>query len=331
MTPCNLLSQKALALIAYAQLAFRAVLDSRCALAFSPTLRVEKRLFEGSIGDEPDPPAQADFFSSRATSRVLTFLFFGRVDTGHRMPLRETEAIVLRTYRLSEADKIASLFTRQLGRLRAVAQGALRPKGRFGGTLEPLSYVRLWVFERENRDLLHLNSVEIIESYFDMQKDYRVQLSAQYLAEVVERLLPEREVNERAFRLVLAVLRALKHSGEVSRPLLYFDYWMVRLGGFLPEFGACSSCGRTFGEEGGYYVRGAESLFCRDCKKPNSQRVSTATLTMVRTACREPLDQWLAREKAPAGCREARLFLEELIENHLERKLVTRQMMEEEV
>ena len=126
------------------------------------------------------------------------------------MPLRETEAIVLRTYRLGEADKIASLFTRQLGRLRAVAQGALRPKSRYGGTLEPLSYVRIWIFERENRDLLRLNSVEIIESFFDMQKDYRVQLAAQYLSEVRERLLPEREVNERIFRLLVAVLRALK-------------------------------------------------------------------------------------------------------------------------
>ena len=102
------------------------------------------------------------------------------------MPLCETEAIVLRTHRLSEADKIASLFTRQLGRLRAVARGASRPKSPYGGTLEPLSYVRLWIFDRENRDLLHLNSAEIMESFFDMQKDYRVQLAAHYLAEVAE-------------------------------------------------------------------------------------------------------------------------------------------------
>ncbi len=156
------------------------------------------------------------------TPFVLTFCLCRRVDIGHRMPLRETEAIVLRTYRLGEADKIASLFTRQLGRLRAVAQGALRTKSRYGGTLEPLSYVRLWIFERENRDLLHLNSVEIIESFFDMQKDYRVQLAAQYLAEVGERLLPEREVNERIFRLLLAVLRALKTLRGSQPPAALF-------------------------------------------------------------------------------------------------------------
>ena len=97
------------------------------------------------------------------------------------MPLRETEAIVLRTYRLGEADKIVSLFTRQFGRLRAAAGGAQRTKSRYGGTLEPLSYIRLWLFERENRDLLRLNSAELLESFFDMQKDYRRQVAAQEL------------------------------------------------------------------------------------------------------------------------------------------------------
>jgi DNA repair protein RecO (recombination protein O) len=246
------------------------------------------------------------------------------------MPLRETEAIVLRTYRLGEAEKIASLFTRQLGRLRAVARGAQRTKSRYGGSLEPLSYLRVEIFERENRDLLRLNSVELIESFFSMQADYRVQLAAQFLSEVAERLLPEREVNERAFRLLLAVLRALKTSGEVTRPLLYFDYWMVRLGGFLPRLDACSACGRSLGEDGGYYARGSETLLCRECKPPGVQRASATALAMARSACHAPLDKWLA-EKVPPGCREARHFFEELIESHTEKKLITRQMMEEEV
>jgi DNA repair protein RecO (recombination protein O) len=246
------------------------------------------------------------------------------------MPLRETEAIVLRTYRLGEAEKIASLFTRQMGRLRAVARGAQRTKSRYGGSLEPLTYVRAEIFERENRDLLRLNSVELIESFFSMQADFRVQLAAQFLAEVAERLLPEREVNERTFRLLLAVLRALKTSGEVTRPLLYFDYWIVRLSGFLPHFEACASCGRSLAD-GGHYAPGSESLLCRDCKPAGSIKIAAATLAMVRTSCQMPLDKWLAHEKAPAGCREARHFFEEIIESHTEKKLVTRQMMAEEV
>ncbi len=248
------------------------------------------------------------------------------------MPLRETEAIVLRTYRLGEADKIVSLFTRQLGRLRAVAAGAQRTKSRYGGTLEPLSYVRLWVFERENRDLQRLNAVELLESFFAMQKDYRLQVAAQYLAEATERTLPEREINERAFRLLMAVLRGLKGTGEIDRSLVYFNYWLARLGGFLPDFDRCMACGRALGEESGYYGAGSEGLLCVDCRISGaSQSVAAATRAMVQKACTAPLEHWLSEEKAPAGCREARRFFEEIIETHLERKLVTRPMLEDEV
>ncbi len=248
------------------------------------------------------------------------------------MPLRETEAIVLRTYRLGEADKIVSLLTRQLGRLRAVAAGSQRPKGRYGGTLEPLSYIRLWVFERENRDLLRMNSAELIESFFDMQKDYRVQVAAQYVAEVSERFLPEREVNERAFRLLLMVLRALKNSGELNRPLLYFNYWQLRLAGFLPSLEHCFSCGRPLSDEPGYYGPGAEGVLCVKCRTGNAQRtVPAKVLAMIRTANQLPLDRWLAGQPAPPGCREARIFLEELVESHIERKLVTRPLLAEEI
>jgi DNA repair protein RecO (recombination protein O) len=248
------------------------------------------------------------------------------------MPLRETEAIVLRTYRLAEADKIASLLTRQMGRLRAVAAGARRTKSRFGAALEPLSYVRVFIFEREGRDLLHMNSAELIESFFDMQKDYRIQLAAQFVAEVAERMIPEREANDRLFRLFLAVLRSLKNSGEVTRPLLYFDYWMLRLGGFLPDLDHCRTCGRELAAEGGYYGPGAEGLDCATCRSSQAgQKMSAQAAAMVRAGCHKPLERWIVEEKAPPGCREARRFLEELIQAHAERKLVTRAMMEEAV
>ncbi len=248
------------------------------------------------------------------------------------MPLRETEAIVLRTYRLAEADKIASLFTRQMGRLRAVAVGARRTKSRYGAALEPLSHVRVLIFEREHRDLLRMNSAELIESFFDMQKDYRIQLAAQYIAEVGERMIPEREVSERMFRLFLAVLRSLKHSGEVNRPLVYFDYWLLRLAGFLPDFEHCQNCGQAISDQSGYYGPGSEGLCCKTCRTGmTGQAIHCQVLASMRAGCQKPLERWIGEEKAPSGCHEARRFLEELIEGHAEHKLVTRPMIEEAV
>ncbi|HUI43256.1 MAG TPA: DNA repair protein RecO [Terriglobia bacterium] len=254
------------------------------------------------------------------------------------MPLVETEAIVLRTYRLGEADKIVSLFTRQMGRVRAVAAGAQRPKSRYGGTLESLSYVRLWLFERENRDLRRLNSVEIIESFFDMQKDYATHLSGQFVVEVAEQLLPEREVNERAFRLLLVVLRSLKRSHETARPLVYFDYWILRLGGFLPDLTVCAGCGRTFGDEVAYYAPGSAALFGRECRGTAGsitaggvagQSISAQSLALAQKYCGALLEKWMADTEKLHGLSDIRGFLESIIEAHVERKLITRGLMTE--
>ena len=249
------------------------------------------------------------------------------------MPLVETEAIVLRSYRLAEADKIVSIFTRQMGRVRAVASGAQRTKSRYGGTLESLGYVRLWFYERENRDLVRLNSVEIIESFFDLQKDYAVHLAGQYLVEVSERLLPEREASERTFRLLLAVLRNLKRSREVDRPLAYFNYWILRLGGFLPDLTHCSGCGRIFEDETVHYAAApARAIRAGECRQQLSAAAGTIasrSVAEVQAACATPLDNWMIAPSKPHGINQVRDCLESMVEAQTERKLVTRSLLAE--
>ncbi len=249
------------------------------------------------------------------------------------MPLRETEAIVLRTFRLGEADKIVSLLTRQHGRLRAVASGAQRSKSQFGGTLEPLSYLRMWLFERENRDLLRVRSTELLESFFVAQSDYRVHAASQYLAEAAEQLLPEREVNERAFRLILAVMRALKQGKEVERPLLYFNFWLLRVAGFGVDWEApqlCGQCQTPLAGQRAFYGQGLTDLRCQRCRPgEGSVQVDLEALRQAQQACRQPLDQWLAASPAPAWTPSARRYLEHLVEAHCERKLRMREWLAE--
>ncbi len=243
------------------------------------------------------------------------------------MPLRETEAIVLRTYHLGEADKIVSLFTRQYGRLRAVATGAQRTRSRFGGVLEPLTYIRLWLFERENRDLLRMNSAELVESFFAIQGDFTVQLAAQYMAEAAERFLPEREVNERAFRLLLAALRGLKASGEVHRTLLYFDYWLLRLSGLLPELRWCAACGKPLNAQGASYDATPQGLFC--CRRGKG-KISAGGLGLTEKIRRLPLDAWLGSDEPRNAVFEARRLFEAWIASSAEGRLMTLEMLHEE-
>ncbi len=251
--------------------------------------------------------------------------------TMRSMPLRETEAIVLRTYSVGEADKIVSLFTRDMGRLRAAASGARRVKSRWGALLEPLTYVRLWIYDRENRELLRLNSAELLESFFAIQGDQLIQVAAQYLAEAAGRFLPEREVNERAFRLWLAVLRGIKRGGQIGLPLLYFDYWLLRLSGFLPALDKCARCGRPFGSETAYCRAEPEGVFCRDCRPATAATpLSAAARGLAETARRTPLADWLASGTASAAAtREARRLLETWVAARAEGKLVTLEQLRE--
>src|SRR6266849_4145018 len=166
------------------------------------------------------------------------------------MPLRESEAIVLRTYPLGEGDRIVSFLDRGAGRLRGVARGARHPKSRFGSTLEPLSHIRIWFFERETRELVRINQCELIESFLEVQRDYTAGLGLAAISEITEAVLPEREPADAAFRLVLLVARTIRREGRIALPLAYFNLWTVRLGGWLPQLDCCTRCGREIGAEG---------------------------------------------------------------------------------
>lgn len=165
------------------------------------------------------------------------------------MPARVSESLVLRTYPLREADLIVSFFTRDQGKLRGVARRARRPKSNFGAGLERLSHVRMFYFQRENRELVDLDSCELIHSQFALAASYASSVVLDYLAEVSEQLLPPGEPNEKFFRLLLAVLDYLRRpEAQIWAAVTYFSLWAVRLSGFLPALNVAFE-DRTLAEE----------------------------------------------------------------------------------
>ncbi|MBK5292350.1 MAG: DNA repair protein RecO [Acidobacteriia bacterium] len=152
------------------------------------------------------------------------------------MSARLSESIVLRTFPLREADLIVSFLARDLGKLRGVARRARKPGNRFGSGLQRLSYVRMEYFHRENRDLDSLDGCEILRSHFGLASGYEPAAALDYFAEVADQLLPAAEPNEKFFRLLLAVSDYLDGAGEAGiwTAVTYYSLWAVRLGGFLP-------------------------------------------------------------------------------------------------
>ena len=155
------------------------------------------------------------------------------------MPARETEAIILKTFPLGEADRLVSFFGRASGRMRGVAAGARRLKNRYGSTLELLSHVQIWYVERETRDLVRIQQTELLESFHKAQSDYSLSTGLALVSEIAELVLPEHETSEAMFRLILLTAREVVRRGSSTLPLSYFAFWTVRLAGWLPRFDAC--------------------------------------------------------------------------------------------
>jgi len=149
------------------------------------------------------------------------------------MPLYTAEALVLRTYKLAEADRIVVFLTRDRGKKRGVAPHARRPRSRFAGALEPLTEVRVAYFESERRELVNLNYAETVRSPLAAANPESLSYS-HYFAELIDACAADADADERLFRLGCSVLDALASGTPVEALARYFECWLLRLQGVYP-------------------------------------------------------------------------------------------------
>jgi DNA repair protein RecO (recombination protein O) len=165
------------------------------------------------------------------------------------VPLYTADALILRTYKLGEADRIVVFLTRDRGKKRGVAKGARRPRSRFAAALEPMTEVRLAYFEKERRELVGLNYAETVRSplAFAMRSDSppeggppggSLQDALGYLgyfAELLDEWAQDADADDRLYRLGVSMLDALTAGAPVEPLARYFEYWLLRLQGVYPE------------------------------------------------------------------------------------------------
>ena len=242
------------------------------------------------------------------------------------MALKESEAIVLRTYPLRESDLLVTLFTRLEGKVRGVARAAKKSRRRFGGSLEPLTYVKVAYDDRERNELARLDSCEVLESPLASEVSYPRAVALGHVAELLDELLPDREANDAVFRLALSVLAQLRGK-DFWLPITYFDLWMSRLMGYLPELTECLNCGRSLNGDRAYFHALADGLMCPEHKRLASSELSAESRKLAAQMLRAPLSTIGADGSQKSGS-DLRKFLLQLLERNIDKKLVTRGMVE---
>jgi DNA repair protein RecO (recombination protein O) len=161
------------------------------------------------------------------------------------MPLYTAEALVLRTYKLGEADRIVVFLTRDRGKKRGVAYNARKSRKRFGAALEPLTEVRVSYFEKEQRDLVGLNYAEPVRSPLVSASPEALGYS-HYFAELIDEWAAEADADERLFRLGTSALEALVTGVPAEALARYFECWLLRLQGVYPADLSLSSGAVSF-------------------------------------------------------------------------------------
>ncbi len=183
------------------------------------------------------------------------------------MPLVETEALVLKSYNLAEADKIVVFLTRGEGVVRGVAKGAKRLKSKFGSSLEPFSVVKLEYFFKESSELVAIQKVELTRSSFASASEPEFLQVFSYLSELLILFSPPHDPNETLYRMVKACIEsAVNDADGLASIAVYFEIWLLRLAGFLPDWSSCERCSRAFDQVEETYLSHDLNLTCDSCR-----------------------------------------------------------------
>ena len=249
------------------------------------------------------------------------------------MPVYRSDALVLRTYKLGEADRIVVFLTRDRGKKRGVAQGARRPRSRFVGALEPFTCAEIAYYERENRELVRINFVEPTRSPLSLGASASEGALSYvgYFAELIDEWAQESDPSETLYRLGASALDALAAGVPVDALARYFEYWLLRIQGVYPSLQACPECGRSL-DHGAAVVLRDRVMMCRRCAAAHpgaAAALSGAAIAFLRAARRLTPEGVADADLPVRAARELELAHRRLIAAHLEKELKSARVLRE--
>jgi DNA repair protein RecO (recombination protein O) len=243
------------------------------------------------------------------------------------MPVYKADALVLRTYKLGEADRIVVFLTRDRGKKRGVAKGARRPRSRYMGALEPLTRGEVAYFEREQRELVQLNYLDPVRSPLLAQSAEALGYVG-YFAELLDEWSPEAHADERLFRLGASMVDAIAAGAPIDKLARYFEYWLLRLQGVYPAL-ACVDCSGSLAN-GAMMPPRTHDFVCQRCAPSGGGTgVSPGAIGFLASAGSTAPEALDSISLSGAASRELETAHRRLINLHLEKELKSARVLRE--
>ncbi len=205
------------------------------------------------------------------------------------MRISRTEAIVLHTFAARERDKMVVFLTPDHGKRKGWAYGARAIRSRFGAALEPLAKVRISYSERENEEVVRIESVDLVRSLFPAQQNLVSSVAATYIAELVDTFAPADDPAELIYRLLDRSCEALLEGASPLAVVTYAEVWMLRLAGIFPSTRECMQCGELLGRPLRFDDK-LEGFVCSSCATRDAYILSNDvadTLQLMQRPVRE--------------------------------------------
>ncbi|HHW92262.1 MAG TPA: DNA repair protein RecO [Firmicutes bacterium] len=243
------------------------------------------------------------------------------------MPLYRIEAVVLSHRYLGEADKIVTLYSREKGKVRAVARGARRPRNRLLAGTQPYSHTDFLLFSGNGLD--SISQCELKESFYSLREDLRRMAAAAYVAELYDLLIEEGENNEGLFFLLLSTLHLLTDGEEIELSLRYFELRFLSLLGYQPQLFRCVHCGSSTKEGPLRFSGQLGGVLCPDCWGQDGRAVSLAqgTVEMLKRFLTTSPRALRVFKAGPSARRELAAALRACLEYRLPRELKSRRFL----
>jgi DNA repair protein RecO (recombination protein O) len=236
------------------------------------------------------------------------------------MALIETEALILRTYNLAEADKIVVCLSRSHGLIRGVAKGCRKLRNRFGASLEPFTLIDLTYYQKEHQELVSFRNTEILRSHFNLSSDASILTGLAYMGDLLVEFSPPHQANDTLFRMTTACLEAIaEYPEDLQTVLRYFEVWLLKIEGFLPDLRRCAECHRAFEIEESVYVGRDHALRCSGCRDGRGSAMSKRLHAQLRTV--EKLPPTKFAEEARGAANETKREMAELTHQIIARVL----------
>jgi DNA repair protein RecO (recombination protein O) len=243
------------------------------------------------------------------------------------MPVYKADALILRTYKLGEADRIVVFMTRDRGKKRGVAKGARRPRSKYMGALEPLTRGEVAYFEREQRELVQLNYMDPVRSPLLAQSAEALGYVG-YFAELLDEWAQEAHADERLFRLGSSMVDAIAAGAPIEKLARYFEYWLLRLQGVYPAL-SCAECNGSLGK-GAMMPPRAHMFVCDGCAPGGGGTdVSSSAIRFLASAGSVGPERLESLSLVASASRELETVHRRLINLHLEKELKSARVLRE--